>query len=1264
MTRTKVNFVNFVLFVALSSIILSSVVFAEEPEEVDLYVEGEKISEPFNLTEDEVAYITFNTTLIEGPFIFSVSDIGGRNLCSVPNPSEGIAECLPTHFVLTGTNNPAPEVPIDYTVRFRAEQVADSGVAVFRSFTFTLIPVNDQAIFTDSTKDELSSTIEVNATETHIINITGFDEEADYDLQFFVVSASKQGSPHAVFPEEKLRFLEEDRTETSQLLSVSPSNFEAGDWTITLNVTDNGSSELPPSSLTFNLTVYQRETDPVFLSDFSNIEGVQGENFSFRMSARDLNQETYNLNFRILHSTYNETNPFCTPEIFPWNDPSYLSPVFVSPENSTYELYVDNLTNEHVICRFVDIEAYNETIGISSIYRGVFLNITNKNDAPIVHELSFHPENTVGNNMSDLSVRLFETPAVFFVNATDPDEFTYDKENTGIITYSSSNELFPINNTTGMMHFTFTNDLMVGTWLVNITVTDNAPIPLNYTRTMSITVFNNTAPRISNVIFNETSSQGNITLIQFDTIDDEDVKIGLIDFESNIQRFNKEIYNFSLKKISSVISDGENITTWQINLTDWIINETNSHPEESRPNQTLYSNALVGTHDFVILAVDEFGAFDLDKSTARISFFVENENDPPFFDMTQNNLRDEITFDKIVIGGLFNKVIRATDFDLYLPSDVYEETLTYTVEFDEPDSFENIQLVKSNENEAILSFRPFSTGLFNITLMVMDSSGKNDTQRVSLRVFNQTQDPVFHEIKPYLLAGQTVENFSDASTFISPLTLPWQENQTLVFDANITIDPVISYDGGETFEDNSLIVEWFVDGELKKTITGAKPKQNTSLSLYFDFFSSGINNVTMVATDSVSSSSSWTWLVNVENVNRPPSFCEDSINEIVEVSRSLILENYLGFYHDRQRFYNPDDDPLNTGPGSISDETFCAINYNNGLRLLPSLAFNYTFTNPDEDTCNLDIDFDGTSVRIIAYSVGFCRVRFTAIDLDSADPSNPDTAVSSSLGILVKEAITQGDIRAEREVRVTERITIPIEEEVDVPKITKIIYPGKLITYYNQTIEIPLVLRNDWSEELKRISLSATLLNYSSDDNLENDIVISFSKKDIPSLDVGAQEEVKLILSNYREQGPLMISVFADVEDPEFTDSDTIILAGLEMSGDSPQNVRALVSYARDLLTASPECGELNDILDAAQRALEQGQVDEAMRLIDGAINGCRYLLSQEELLRRERPSNLKVGLDFTSKYWSEIMYSSLALVFVAMLFYVIGFVRLSLKKK
>ena len=1224
------------------------IILNSPPSEPTILKDGNVISSGFELTEHVEYTFQINSSDPDGDDLtYHIEELGGsgfgdRGLCETPS-SGGEVTCLVDHFVLTGSEDPAVEEIIEYTVEFQVRDDAPEGVIPYTRITFTLIPVNDQAEFDEGTLSLDHEIVE--AFDTWNKTISGFDWELDYPLNFSVSAESLTSEED--FLDIYFNDDPETITDTSRVLMVNSTNAHVGNWSITLNVTDDGSSDDPtPSSHNFILEINRSNVPPEFLSNLSNISGVQGEEFNLTVNAFTIDSESGDLNFSISRYENETLNPFCSDEFFLWD----IETINGSFDNASANIFVDNLSVEHVICRYVKLRVQDETG--SAVEEVVFFNITNKNDPPKIHELSFFENNTnVNENLSDLSIRLFANPVFYKVNATDPDQLTYDINNTGILSFNTNSSIFTIDESTGIMDLRVDDPDLLGVHFINVSVADNAGA--SHSRVMKLEVLNNTAPIINVSEDVLISSQNDIDLVNFNVTDLLGISVGGFIFESFNSRFDSEIYEVALDFVNWEDINQENVSFWTLNFSKWIENKTQSTDfDDSIPGYTealenFFANQLVGTHNLSIKVFDEFGAFD-EFSSANLSFIVKNENDAPFFEFEQNNLPDghKIELGPVVVNEVFEETIFAVDFDLFLPSYIYEEELSFYL-LNYSSNLSDVHFEKQSDFEAVLSFVARDLGTHNITIMVEDKEGLNDTLVLEFDAFIRSDDPVFEEVRPYLSQGETIEDFTSNLGGDSSLSVDWVENETLTFGVSVWYQDFL---GGSA--DNSLTLEWFVNGELISVSNNVGSEERAFFDHYFDFFSQGLNEVSVVATDDLGSSSSWTWNVDVENVNRPPIFCEGSIEDIIEVSKSLTQQYYLGYFHDSQRFYNPDDDPDNKGPGGRNP---CSSGFD-GVLDLPSLEFSYRFY---DGSCNADFEFDGTTLQIIAHSVGTCWVIFEATDTDDESV----VVDSDPVRIVISEAISQGETETERVVTVTETITIPIEEEVDVPKPTKIIYPGEVVQYHNQTIEVPIYLRNNWTEDLSGISLSAQALNISSDEEHDN-VSISFSESEISFLPVDEERRVVLTLENYRSRDPLKVNIFADVSEPSFTDSDTLIIAGLEMAGDDPRSVRSLVTYARDLLLSSPECAELNDLLGGAQTALDQGRVEDALRLIDGAINGCKHLLSEEEQLRRERPGAVRLGLDFTSEYWSEIIFGSIALIFLAIVFYVFAFIRMSLKNK
>ena len=104
-------------------------------------------------------------------------------------------------------------------------------------------------------------------------------------------------------------------------------------------------------------------------------------------------------------------------------------------------------------------------------------------------------------------------------------------------------------------------------------------------------------------------------------------------------------------------------------------------------------------------------------------------------------------------------------------------------------------------------------------------------------------------------------------------------------------------------------------------------------------------------------------------------------------------------------------------------------------------------------------------------------------------------------------------------------------------------------------------------------------------------------------------------------------------------------------------HVTSKVTFAKDMLSENPVCRELNDLLDRSEIEARAENYDEALKLVDGVINGCNYLMKGEES-RRETPSIIKRGFDISREYSLEIVEGAVILLILTLLFYVIAALR------
>lgn len=883
------------------------------------------------------------------------------------------------------------------------------------------------------------------------------------------------------------------------------------------------------------------------------------------------------------------------------NFPWNITTTNTSSVNSSATISI-TLTNDHVACRDVNITLSDDQGGSKSLY--LTLNLTNVNDAPVLYEIG-STGNISAQSIYKYAVLSYQT------NVTDIDSLTYDSANSANLTYSINDTFFFAISQSGLLTATPINDSHIGNWSINISVTDG-----EYTdwRIMNLTVLNNTAPEI--YIDNSSYSfyQDDVIEIPFIVIENnnESITINI----SSYTNFSESIYNVQV--ISNDYSNSNNNQSNILNMT-----QTNSR----------LANDQVGLHIITINSTDELNASIENQSTTRINITILNENDAPIFDQDQDNSSDVLSLGLVVKNVNYDKEVFVTDFDLFLSSAYANESLNMTYNDSGP-GIENVIITKINTTSFNLTFVANDTGTQWIELLLIDENNSVTTQNVTFTVQDSTSSPEIKQISPYYndTTNTTSFSFANASAYIEfNESVNFSENRTVIFDAIISNDT--------TFVGNNLTYEWYVDSVLNNAILDAQPGVDSSYSKSFGFWSNGTYNITIVATDARFASSSFTWYVNVTDFNRPPIYYDESMEGLI-VNLSSEYVNYMSYRNGKQRFYDPDDDLDSDGLRLVDNEN-------------ESTDLTYSLANP-ESCPYASLSFNGDDLRIVPTSTGLCQVNFIATD-PANETATSDVILLTIIGATSTSGTGSGTSSGGSTTR-TQIVTVPIEEEVDVPIPIKIISPVSVDTYANRTINIPITIKNTWEKEIKGVKVNATMA-------LQPNVTYSFDKSYFSVIPVGGEVTAMLSITNYRSEGPFEITIFADVAEPKFTDSSTILINSLEQT-DEGDNVKTKVTFARDMLSENPECRELNDLLERADRALNALDYKQALSLVNGVINGCKFLMNEDKLLRQETPSLIESSFDFLDEHADKLVIGAGILLLITIAFYVVAAVKKLLVEK
>ncbi|MBR9676418.1 hypothetical protein GOV05_05400 [Candidatus Woesearchaeota archaeon] len=555
-----------------------------------------------------------------------------------------------------------------------------------------------------------------------------------------------------------------------------------------------------------------------------------------------------------------------------------------------------------------------------------------------------------------------------------------------------------------------------------------------------------------------------------------------------------------------------------------------------------------------------------------------------FFNITVNNTNDAPIINKTMWT---NNIV--VDYEFLINITAYDEDrdglsgipLTETLIFTSNDS---THFPITNDGFVNITPSVALVGNYSINITVVDLAGLSDTWIFNISILNKTENPRIITVTPFgppptNFSWVNVDGWSNKSTIINV-----SENNTIHFNVTIFQDPG---EGVPTYT-------YYFDGVIDKE------SNESHNDKYFDFRSAGYHNFTVSVTNDFYGHATFTWFVNVSNVNRPPILINDL--EDLSINKTTTNEGHLlTDFSSLPTFYDVDLDLDENGVLSLAESS--------GL----SFSVEYIST-PGV----VDITFSGASITFDPESDGNVSVAYNVSD-------GEDTYSMTSNFRQVFYNITyipEGDIQVPLPVVQTRTVTKPVYYEVEVEKIINqdIITPGTDLEYVNETIKVPIKIYNDGNNSLRGITLFATSNN--------SEAELSFETEFIEAILPRQEVNTFLIVTPYRNKPNYEITVYANVTDPKFTDKVTILVDSLEKSKGDETLTNTKITYAQDLLSSNPECLELNEALGIIRNNLEKtGNQEAAISRIDEIINMCRYLTSTKQPLD-EKPEIIRVDFE------------------------------------
>jgi len=246
-----------------------------------------------------------------------------------------------------------------------------------------------------------------------------------------------------------------------------------------------------------------------------------------------------------------------------------------------------------------------------------------------------------------------------------------------------------------------------------------------------------------------------------------------------------------------------------------------------------------------------------------------------------------------------------------------------------------------NDDQVLINFTPNNdcVGLYSFTIVAKNSNvpSAGDVLFISFNVSNSNDPPFIVTLDP--------PGYDETSENIS-MTL------------SVLIDDV---DRNKSAGDNFTYI-WYLDGALSPKLTFTKFNETFSNATYLPLvedFDAGTHNITVIINDSMGGVINHTWLIGVDNVNRPPTFVGQIANRTWKEDFNLTLNlSLMDFFVDPDLAY---DNGTNTWRDVDTDDVatfdYDPINASDRITIQFDTAGNVSF-NPDANwNGNLTIRF-------------------------------------------------------------------------------------------------------------------------------------------------------------------------------------------------------------------------------------------------------------------------------------------------------------------
>lgn len=812
---------------------------------------------------------------------------------------------------------------------------------------------------------------------------------------------------------------------------------------------------------------------------------------------------------------------------------------------------------------------------------------------------------------------------LFYVNASDNDLLIPDK--------SVYNENLSFNVTLNGLAVNWTN--IVSTQQISGTNVTSVGIRINSSRQVAGVYNVNVSVWDSN---RNSSASSNFSL----TIRENDVPIwgtlltNLVYWEGNNTYLNlsQNVSDPQNDAITFSYSSDTSFPHFSINSTTGLINFTSNNQD-------------VGQHIVTITATDSL----LESSSQTLNFTIYNVDDTPNFVKpltsvnTEKNASINTSTNTITVQEDHISMIsvQAVDSDLQIPQkSFYNESLNLSV-IGMNSSLLNFTYDGSNGNKSFYhaTFTPLQQdiGVYNVTLLISDRSGLNDTLSFNLSVLIYNRPPV--------------------------LVTPATNDYVYSVDEGIFLD-LNSTDREDLNESTGNLI-YSIQNLSSANFLSINNLTGIINLTFNDSYAGGPWRFNVSVNDSGGATDSWTFNLTVYDypkIYSPVSginfsFVEDE-SEVIVFNVSHIVGNNLNYsvYLDNvlRNFTSGSGDGGNFSiylQTNYTDEKCgnlinLSLNVSN-VKLSNFSVWNLSIANVDEpltlyqnisnviggssvilNLSNYYRDADASdpcynqSIVFFVNPVGINGISYSVSNgwTGSSKPSVTFTSSESRIGNFSIIGYEYNVSNSSQILRTVQSNNFSVQHIVStvsdvtqssgggsVQKIVaiKIILPGPISTGVGGKIVLPIEINNPSKVSLSGIKLTA---NVAKDGVARNDFELSFDNSYIQSLSPGQSTDVNLSVNvGAKELGTYELTVYANVSTPSYSDWGKVYI-----SIEEGTKIQEKILFTEKLVVENPECLELKEMVEEAKKAYSAGDYNLAREKIDAATEACKKSLAQK----------------------------------------------------